>query len=206
MQQIYEDSLALFGIRRDQIVEIGDEFVQVDDLIYPTPMSRHPWHFAPRCIEVLEQVASRVRANPFGFDRLYVSRNRAKTRHLTNEAEIISVVERHGFVVVEPESLSFYQQIGLFRSARLVVGNCGAALTNTAFAGGDVTLFALTTPMMRDDFYPTMMSLKQGRFLSQHGTATAPERGLASDFSLDVAVFEAMLATILQPTPHSAQA
>ena len=197
MRQIHEDSLALFGIRRDQIVEVGDEMVRVDDLLYPTPIPRHPWHFAPRCVEVLELIASRVRANPFAFGRLYVSRNKTATRHLLNEAEIIAIAERHGFIVVEPETLSLYQQIGLFRGARIVVGNRGAALTNTVFALGDVTLFALTSPLMQDDFLPTMMSLKHGRFLSQHGVASDPALGPASDFSLDPAMFETMLKTIV---------
>ena len=197
MRAIYEDSLALFGIRGDQIVEVGDETVEVEDLLYPTPITRHPWHVAPRCIDVLEQIASRVRVNPFGFDRIYVSRNRAGTRHLLNESEIIAIAERRGFIVVEPETLSLYQQIGLFRSARIVVGNCGAALTNVAFSTEDVTLFALTTPLMRDDLLPTIMSLKRGRFLSQHGVAADPDAGRDSDFTLDAKVFEDMLTSIV---------
>ena len=197
MQEVYEDSLALFGIRRDQIVELGRESVAVDRLIYPTPMTQHAWHIAPRCVSLLEQLAVRVRAEVHGHERIYVSRNRTSRRRLVNEDEIVAVVRQLGFVVVEPEFLTLYQQIGLFRNARVVVGNYGAALTNVAFATGRPTLFALTTPYMQDDFFSTLMSLKQGRFLSLHGEAVVQDAGMNADFRVDVPRLRALLEGLL---------
>lgn len=197
MQAVYEDSLALFGVRRDQIVEVGNEPVAVDRLVYPTPMTRHPWHIAPRCVTLLEQLAARVRACGGDRQRIYVSRNRASRRRLINEDEILAIVRRAGFVVIEPEFLSLYRQIGLFRNARLVVGNYGAALTNIAFAAGRPTLLALTSPYMQDDFLSTLMSLKQGRFVSLHGETGDPDLGMNADFRIDVPRFRALLDTLL---------
>ncbi len=197
MGEVYEDSLALFGIRRDQIVEIGEEPVAVDRLIYPSPMTEHPWHIAPRCVSVLEQLAARVRAHPCGRPRVYVSRNKASRRRLLNEAELLPMLRQHGFLVVEPEFLTLYQQIGLFRNARTVVGNLGAALTNVAFAEGSPTLFTLTSPFMQDDFFSTLMSLKRGRYLSLHGDAVGPAPDMNSDFRIDPDRFRALLADIV---------
>ncbi len=197
MQEVYEDSLALFGIRRDQIVEIGQEPVAVDRLIYPSPMTEHPWHIAPRCVSVLEQLAARVRAHPCERPRIYVSRNKAGRRRLLNEAALLPILRQQGFLVVEPEFLTLYQQIGLFRNARTIVGNYGAALTNVAFAAGSPTLFALTSPYMQDDFFSTLMSLKRGRYLSLHGEAVGPDPDMNSDFRIDPDRFRAMLAAIV---------
>ena len=197
MQDVYEDSLALFGIRRDQIVELGTEPVAVDRLIYPTPMTQHAWHIAPRCVSLLEQIAARVPAEGSGTERIYVSRNRAWRRRLVNEEEIVAIVRQMGFTVVEPEFLSLYQQIGLFRNARLVVGNYGAALTNIAFAAGRPTLLALTTPFMQDDFFSTLMSLKQGRFISLHGETLDDDLGMNADFRVDPPRFRSLLEGLL---------
>ena len=197
MQEVYEDSLALFGIRRDQIVEIGEEPVAVDRLIYPSPMTERLWHIAPRCVSVLEQLAARVRAHPCGRPRVYVSRNNAGRRRLRNEAELLPVLRQHGFLIVEPEVLTLYQQIGLFRNARIVVGDHGAALTNVAFAAGSPTLFALTSPFMQDDVFSTLMSLKRGRYLSLHGEAVGPDPDMNADFRIDPERFRALLAEIV---------
>lgn len=197
MQEVYEASLALFGIRRDQIVEVGMEPIAVDRLIYPTPMTRHAWHIAPRCLTLLEQLAARIRADPGGRNRLYVTRNRVARRRLLNEDEILPIVRRHGFTVVEPQTLSLYRQISLFRNAELVVGNYGAALTNIAFASGRPTLFALTSPLMQDDFFSTLTSLKQSRYLSLHGEASEPAPDMNADFRIDVPRFLALLEALI---------
>ena len=197
MGEVYEDSLALFGIRRDQIVEVGEEPVAVDRLIYPSPMTARPWHIAPRCVSVLEQLAARVRAHPSGRPRVYVSRNDGDRRRLVNEAELLPALRQQGFLIVEPEFLTFYQQIGLFRNARIVVGSHGAALTNVAFAAGSPTLLALTSPTTQDDFFSTLMSLKRGRYLSLHGEAVGPDPDISSDYRIDPERFRALLADVV---------
>lgn len=197
MQAIYEQSLALFGIRRHQIVEAGDETLKVDRLIYPAPVSEHPWHFSPRCLDVLERLATRARLPLDGPSRVYVTRNRMTRRCLLNEDAVLAAVRRRGFTVMAPETMSLYEQIAAFRNARVVVGGYGAALTNAVFAAGDVALFALTSAYMQDDFFSTLMSLKGARYLSLHGPSAGGARDPNADFSIDVARFERLLDGLL---------
>ncbi len=66
--------------------------------------------------------------------RLYLSRRAMATRRLANESELMPLLEQHGFIVVEPESLSAAEQLALFQSAQVILGVEGAALVNLLIA------------------------------------------------------------------------
>jgi hypothetical protein len=52
---------------------------------------------------------------------------------MRNEDALIAELERRGFKIVAPGSLSFTEQARLFRGADLVIGSHGAGMTNIAF-------------------------------------------------------------------------
>ena len=63
--------------------------------------------------------------------RFYISRK--ETRRVINEPEIIPLLEKFGFVSVQPEKLSFLEQVALFSKAEVIISPHGAALTNLMF-------------------------------------------------------------------------
>lgn len=65
--------------------------------------------------------------------RLYLSREGAGIRRVTNEPAVVAMLERYGFESVETGSIPFRRQAELFRSADIVVAPCGAALANLMF-------------------------------------------------------------------------
>ncbi len=77
------------------------------------------------------------------FRKLYISRRKAKKRHLLDEAELISVIAGFGFEVVELESFSIREQAKIFSEARLVLGCHGAGLTNVVFCEPRTTIIEL---------------------------------------------------------------
>ena len=96
--------------------------------------------------------------------------------------------------MVEPETLSLFQQIGLFRQSRIVVGAPGAALCNAMFSTKDLTLFALGPDVSDDAMFANLMSIKDGRYMALHGTTNAD-----GAVAIDPAFFEAMLTSIVDP-------
>jgi hypothetical protein len=80
--------------------------------------------------------------------RLYISRgNRPQSRRYVEEAQLLPHLERRGFEVLDPGSLSVQEQIDTFASAEIVVAPHGAGLTNITFCrpGAKVLeLFAAT--------------------------------------------------------------
>ena len=86
-------------------------------------------------------IAARCRAAAMlpSARKLYVSRRSitkrlgGRYRALENEDALIAALESRGYLVVEPETLSFEDQVVRFSQASAVVGLGGAGLFNTAF-------------------------------------------------------------------------
>jgi hypothetical protein len=66
--------------------------------------------------------------------RLYCSRANTRHRHVSNEAEMVELLTRHGFESVAPETLPIAEQIELFAGAEVVFALHGSALTNIVFS------------------------------------------------------------------------
>lgn len=65
--------------------------------------------------------------------KLWIRRN-SNIRNVTNAEEIEALLLERGFTVVDPERLSFLEQVRLFSQAEVIVGATGAAFGNLMFA------------------------------------------------------------------------
>lgn len=74
--------------------------------------------------------------------KIFIRRN-SGYRNISNSLEIENSLVACGFEVVEPEKLSFEQQVSLFSSASVVVGATGAALANIVFCQPECRLVIL---------------------------------------------------------------
>jgi hypothetical protein len=60
--------------------------------------------------------------------RYYISRGRAKHRHVLNEPELLALIEPFGFKMVFIEDYTFAQQVELFRGTEAIISPHGAGL------------------------------------------------------------------------------
>jgi len=67
--------------------------------------------------------------------KLYVNRTglSSKYRDVYNKAELIDLLKRKDFHIVDTSKLSFFDEIQLFNSTKIVIGLHGAGLTNLVF-------------------------------------------------------------------------
>lgn len=75
-------------------------------------------------------------------EKIYIRRN-SGMRKVVNIDEIEELLVERGFVFVEPEKLTFLQQVKLFKNAKIIVGATGAGLSNAIFCmpGTHVAVF-----------------------------------------------------------------
>ena len=66
--------------------------------------------------------------------KIYLTRSNKRIRHLKNEKEISSLLQKYGFEIIDADILSMQEQIKLFANTRYLVGLHGAGLTNILFA------------------------------------------------------------------------
>lgn len=76
--------------------------------------------------------------------KLYVRRV-STIRSLTNAAEVEDMVQAAGYTVVQPETMTFFEQVRLFGQASHIMGPTGAWASNLIFAPKDAVI---------DVFYP----------------------------------------------------
>lgn len=74
--------------------------------------------------------------------KIYLRRN-SGVRKVINSAEIERALVARGYAVIEPEKLSFIQQVQLFSRAEAVVASTGAAVANMIFCppGARISIF-----------------------------------------------------------------
>ncbi len=77
------------------------------------------------------------------IERLYVSRKLAGRRAITNEDEILTIVDKYDFEIFYPEKHSFLEQVAIFSQVRYLVGTHGSGLTNMLFMGSGTSLLEL---------------------------------------------------------------
>lgn len=98
--------------------------------------------------------------------KIYISREKANRRRITNELEITTYLKEQDFSILYFEELSLYEQIAYMQHADIVISLHGAGLTNILFMNshGKVIELSPNIKVMKDVRYPfwriaTLMNL-----------------------------------------------
>jgi capsular polysaccharide biosynthesis protein len=191
--------LRLAGLDPARIRWIGREPVRVSTLYWPIPNTLHPLHHSPRIFPLLRQFAEFQHCEP-PHRRLFISRSGTDTRRLLNEHEVLKMLSRWDFEYVLPGELSFEQQVRTFAEARVIVGICGAALTNMVFMppGGKVVMMAPSS--VSGVFFWDLAHHLDIELTAFWGRNDDPsDRNKHSDFWVDTGVLEEAVARALKP-------
>lgn len=142
----HKELLALAGLDRLPVIATSKHrAVRAERLLVPSLPNPHeiapPWmtdwvraQFPPR------DTVGRPR-------KLFVTRGGGpNTRRLVDEPELWPLLERRGFVRIDPGELSVQEQIDHFAAAETVVAIHGAALTNLVFCRPGVRVLELFAP------------------------------------------------------------
>lgn len=145
---IMESLLLVVGPKRKIIILATEKSIAAEVLYVTSPTGYVPFGrrsgsrptltqgtFHPRALKamqqrVLEQIPES--ADVEWPERIYLRRN-SGTRRLINGVEVEKALVALGFVVVEPEILSFEQQVMLFSHAKDIVSATGAGCANMVF-------------------------------------------------------------------------
>lgn len=125
------ESLALIGLEPERLVPFDHPHIQVDELVLPSfagqPTLPPPWaalwlrdRLAPP-----EAPADR---------RFWVSRAALTRGRVVNEDAVMDLLAGYGFEPLQPENLSFAEQLHMFGTAEVIMGAHGSAFTNIVAA------------------------------------------------------------------------
>ena len=121
-----------------EVVYIGKyEKWEMEAFILPSFVSNAQSGFLPQPVSawLRRKIWNGYAVQPSGRKRrIYISRAKANTRRLLNEAELLPILTKYGFEVIRAEELTYQQQVQLFFEAEAVVAPHGAGLTNLLFS------------------------------------------------------------------------
>ena len=89
-------------------------------------------------------------------EKIYISRDKANRRRITNELEITNYLKNQGFAILYFEELSLHEQIAYMQHADIVISLHGAGLTNILFMKTHSKVVELSPKIkkMKDVRYP----------------------------------------------------
>lgn len=118
--------------------------VRVEHLLYPSPV--RVTHCPPRWILQEMRSALQVPTHHKPGRKIYITRNDARYRRVTNEDDLIARLRPHGFECVRLTGMTFREQIDLFNQSSHVIGANGSSFTNLAFGLPGTRVLELFAP------------------------------------------------------------
>jgi capsular polysaccharide biosynthesis protein len=126
--------------------------------------------------------------NKVSFPEKVYLRRASGVRKVVNIDELEKVLVENGFGIVEPEKLSFLEQIQLFSNAKVVIGSSGAALANIIFCPPESKIYIIISVFPNTSYwYWQNIACATGKVVGYIFGRTRYENklGIHSDFYVD---------------------
>lgn len=166
----HRQTLALLGVDSDLLEPVAaDESLTGERVLVPGLLAS-----SALCHPMVPDLLRRALPSraPGRHERIYLSRQDAPTRRLTNEDELTALLARYGYVRVVPGELDVQAQIDLAAGARHLVAVHGAAVTNLLFCDPGASVVEIHSTEHRPTFFKTL-AMKCG-----HRHETVPARNI----------------------------
>jgi hypothetical protein len=189
------DLLGINGNRR--LVFDGSQEWKLESL-WLSPPAAHPDNQTPGALQWLREslLATFSPLATLPDHRLYISRRFARSRAVTNEQELLPILQAYGFLVLHAEQMPFIEQVEIFRRASVVIGPHGAGLTNLIFAPKGTRVLEFFEPTeVRRCYWALCREL--GHDYRFHLGGTGAQRGMEPDIILDPSALELALRNLL---------
>ncbi len=131
-----KDIIARIGVAPGQIRELPAKTHLLEQPVVSNRLAGLGAHIAhPMAKRVFDAIRDRTPVERYGSlpRRFFLMRGLRHGRSLKNRVELGEALASHGVASVQPELMSFEEQVALFARAELVVAEFGAAMANVVF-------------------------------------------------------------------------
>ena len=117
------------------------QFVFLDDEFYSFKNSQIPSFLSYK--DSFKILNSLKELNSDSKNKIYLSRQKSSYRNLINEGDIIDILKKKGFRIIDLNDLSVFDQINLFSSASVIVSPTGSSLANIVFCNPETKIIEI---------------------------------------------------------------
>ncbi|MEG4066723.1 glycosyltransferase family 61 protein [Microcoleus sp. Pol11C2] len=144
----YKETLEILGVPPKKVLTIQKyPHVKAKSLIVPSlpgvicfPTKWSVEFLRRKFMPLIDQITSE------SSGRVYISRNLGSNRRMVNEDEVLELLNNLGFITVYFEKMSMLEKVALMSRAEVVIGVCGAGLTNLVFANPGTKVIEIFAP------------------------------------------------------------
>jgi capsular polysaccharide biosynthesis protein len=198
-----EETLRRLGIDDSRLIRVRDnDHFQAESLVVPSLHLDNTRVNHADLQYVRQLFLPAVPGEP--HRRLYLGRRDARHRRILNEAQLLPILQEHGFEEVYLAGLSVAEQARLLSEAAVVIGPNGSALANLLFVHPScrvIELFAPAWVVVFDWMICASFGLNHTALIGR-GYRPSPKRapcGLTDNIDLDPALLRKALAALPPP-------
>ena len=131
LSSFHLETLELVGVARERLLPFTGAHLAPDELVWASPLAPIGWPSR----EMIRWLRTRLGAplDEAGAPRRLYLRRRG-SRRVVNERAVTAVLGERGFEVLDPDGLTFREQVAVFAGAEALVGPHGAAFSNGIFS------------------------------------------------------------------------
>lgn len=192
------DYLQLLDINIDNLVDSRIYKVEAPHII--TANSAH-WH--PNLTDILSlkrYIEKKFQPVKTESNRIYISRS--GRRHIINEDELVVLLKKFNFLIIEDKKRTVIEQISIYHNASFILGPHGASFSNIIWCEPGTHLFELFSCNYAPDFFLYLATIMEMKY-SAYYEDTADNNvnyldGLVEDIYVSIPKLETCLKTIFK--------
>jgi capsular polysaccharide biosynthesis protein len=201
----HKDSLKLLGIQEQQIIQGSDQLHITADLLISSSAPRGvrsylmpQWLADFHRTSYLDKMAATEHYSP----RVYISRRDGTTRKVLNEPQLIKLLEKYEFQVIELSKLPFLEKINLFHYAQVLVSVVGAAFSNIVYCQRGTKALEIFPEILVDTFdynLATLVGVEYSYLICRSGIQTKKlTKATNTDMTVDLNEVEKIVKKMCQ--------
>ncbi len=174
-KNITDQIFGIFGIDRRDVYYSGNDPVLVKRLLLVHGVTCHSIYASRLIQDFFDFISGPI--TPGRDKKIFVSRSLASTRRFLNSEEIEMYFSNNGYIIINPERLSFTDQMSIFKGANNVIGASGAALTNIVFCQPGSDIFCIMPENASEVLFWHLANLAKLRYFEWRVPTFGPQLG-----------------------------
>lgn len=164
-----QEYLELLGKKMTDVLDSRYNNIRFEKIILAN--SGH-WYY-PNSADVFafkKYVENKLQVKKNNQNRIYVSRS--GRRCIKNEKELIELLRKFDFIIIEDKPRSIFEQVEIYKNASFIIGPHGASFTNIIWCEPGTHLFELFSPNYVPDFFlyiASIMGMKYSAYYDSEG-------------------------------------
>ncbi|MEZ0487031.1 DUF563 domain-containing protein [Fibrella sp. GW2-5] len=177
--------LQLLGLQPERIFDSRTTEFTAERVV--TGNSGHWFYPNPADIFSLKKyVENSLALPPVPRRRIYISRS--GRRRITNEPELIALLKRFDFTLIDDVPRSVAEQVAIYKSASFVIGPHGASFSNLIWCEPGTHLLELLSPNYTPNFFQYMCHVLGHQYSAYYNGKPARNRGVVESLEEDITV------------------